>query len=121
MTNTSVSGQNSNHTKHPRRRLATPIPVKRGLAKLGRDIKDARLRRRIPTAIMAERASISRLTLRKVERGDPGVAMGTYAAVLFVLGLAQRVSDLADVRTDAVGLDLEEHRLPQRIRRSRRR
>ncbi len=98
-----------------------PIPVQRALRKLGQDIRDARLRRRIATAIMAERASISRMTLNKVENGDPGVSLGNYAAVLFALGLAERLGDLADVKTDAVGLELEEERLPQRIRRPRKR
>jgi DNA-binding XRE family transcriptional regulator len=46
------------------------------LRKLGRDIRRARQRRRIPVAIAAERASISRTTLVKLEKGDPGVAMG---------------------------------------------
>jgi hypothetical protein len=35
---------------------------------------------------------------------------------MFVLGLAPRIADLADARTDEVGLQLEEERLPQRIR-----
>jgi hypothetical protein len=68
---------------------------------------------------MAERASISRMTLNKVEKGDPGVSLGIYATVLFVLGLSDRLGDLADIRSDTVGLELEEERLPQRIRRSR--
>ena len=42
--------------------------------------------------------------------------MGSYATVLFALGLIDRVSNLADVRADAVGLELEEERLPQRVR-----
>ncbi len=96
-----------------------PIPVTRALHKLGQDIRDARLRRRIPMAIMAERSSISRTTLNKIEKGAPGVALGHYATVLFVLGMAERLGDLADVRTDTVGLELEEERLPQRIRRPR--
>lgn len=96
-----------------------PIAVGRALRKLGEDIRDARRRRRIPTAVMAERASISRTTLNKVEKGDPGVSLGNYASVLFVLGLSERLSDLADVRTDTLGLDLEEERLPKRIRQSR--
>lgn len=96
-----------------------PIPVTRALRKLGQDIRDARLRRRIPTAVMAERASISRTTLNKIEKGTPGVALGHYATVMFVLGMVERLADLADVRTDAVGLELEEERLPQRIRRPR--
>ena len=94
-----------------------PLPVRRTLRKLGGDIRDARLRRRIPTKIMAERASISRTTLNKVEKGDPGVSIGIYSTVLFVLGLHDRLADLADIRTDTVGLELEEENLPQRIRR----
>ena len=42
------------------------------------------------------------------------------ANVLFVLGMAERLGDLADVRTDVAGLELEEERLPQRIRNPRR-
>lgn len=97
-----------------------PIPVKRTLRKLGHDIRDARRRRRIPVAIMAERASISRMTLNKVENGESGVSMGTYATVLFVLGMADRLADLADPKVDTVGLALEEEHLPQRIRRMHR-
>ena len=97
--------------------LMLPIPVRRAVRKLGQDIRDARLRRRIPTAVMAERASISRTTLNKIEKGDPGVSLGNYANVLFVLGMAERLGDLVDVKTDTVGLGLEEERLPQRIRK----
>lgn len=94
-----------------------PIPVRRALRKLGQDIRDARRRRRIPSVILAERASISRTTLVKVEKGEPGVSLGNYATVLFVLGLVDRLSILADVRHDPRGLELDEEHLPQRIRR----
>lgn len=93
-----------------------PLPVRRALRKLGHDLRDARRRRRIPLAIAAERASISRTTLIKIEKGDPGVALGLYATVLFVLGLTDRLADLVDPRSDTIGLQLEEERLPQRIR-----
>lgn len=98
-----------------------PLPVKRALTKLGEDIRSARLRRRIPTTVMAERAFITRMTLGKVERGDPTVSMGIYAVVLFVLGLTPRLGELADARSDAVGLQLEEAQLPKRIRLPRKR
>ncbi len=55
------------------------------LATMGEQIKLARLRRRLSTELVAERAGISRATLWKVEKGDPSVAMGTYAAVLHAL------------------------------------
>jgi transcriptional regulator with XRE-family HTH domain len=93
-----------------------PIPVRRALLKLGQDLSHARRRRRISTEIMAERASISRTTLNKVESGDPGVSIGIYARVLFVLGLTERLGSIADVTSDAVGLELDEEQLPQRIR-----
>jgi transcriptional regulator with XRE-family HTH domain len=102
------------------RTAALPIPVTRALRRLGQDLRDARRRRRIPVAVMAERASISRTTLGKVEKGDPGVSLGTYGTVLFVLGLSERLGELADPGKDALGLALEEERLPQRIRRPRR-
>lgn len=92
-----------------------PIPVKRALRKLGENIRDARRRRRIPTTLMAERASISRTTLNKVEKGDPSVSLGNYSAVLFVLGMAERLGNLADPAEDETGRRLEEERLPKRI------
>jgi transcriptional regulator with XRE-family HTH domain len=96
--------------------LPLPNPVLRAIRTLGSDLHDARRRRRIPTALMAERAGISRTTLNKVEKGDPGVSMGVYATVLFVLGLTERITELAAAPRDAVGLALDEERLPKRIR-----
>jgi hypothetical protein len=91
------------------------IAVKSALRKLGSDLRDARLRRRIPVAVMAQRAFIPRTTLVKLEKGDPGVAMGTYAAVLFALGMIDKPRELASAKSDAVGIALEHERLPKRI------
>jgi DNA-binding XRE family transcriptional regulator len=96
-----------------------PIPVKRALIKLGGDIRNARRRRRIQIRMLAERASITRATLHKIEKGDPGVAMGIYATVLFVLGMLDRLAEMADPVHDQIGLALEEEMLPQRIRYSK--
>jgi transcriptional regulator with XRE-family HTH domain len=95
---------------------ALPAPVKRALAKLGEDLSAARKRRRIPMAVMAERAFITRKTLGRVERGDPAVSAGIYATVLFVLGMADRLGGLVDSTTDQLGIQLEDERLPRRIR-----
>ena len=106
--------------RQSRSSAAIPVPVSRALRKLGHDIRDARRRRRIPVAILAERASISRTTLNKAEKGEPGVSIGTYATILFTLGMVDRLADVADPRHDAVGRELEEENLPQRIRLPRR-
>lgn len=102
--------------KAARKSSPLPVPVIRALRKLGQDIRGARRRRRIPAAILAERASISRMTLNKIEKGDAGVYIGNYVAVLFALGLVNRVADLADPTHDTVGRELEEEHLPERIR-----
>lgn len=99
-----------------RSKTALPASARRALKKLGSDISIARRRRQISTILMAERAFISRNTLAKVEAGDPGVSLGVYASVLFVLGLTDRLAVLADSAHDALGQALSEESLPQRIR-----
>ena len=96
-----------------------PSAVRRTLQTVGEHLRAARLRRRIPTAVLAERALVSRATLYRVERGDPAVSMGTYATILWALGLGDRLTDLAAPSRDHVGLTLEDERLPQRIGRPR--
>lgn len=93
-----------------------PIPVISALRKLGQDINDARRRRRITAQLMAQRAGLSRFTIGKIEKGDPTTSMGSYGAVLFVLGMEKRLSDLVDSMHDLVGRRLEDENLPQRVR-----
>jgi len=53
-------------------------------------------------------------------RIDEKFGLGIYARVLFVLGMVDRLADLADPKQDTVGLELEEEHLPERIRLPRR-
>jgi transcriptional regulator with XRE-family HTH domain len=98
-----------------------PRAARKALVQLGNDIALARKKRRISTISMAERAFISRNTLHKLERGEPTVSIGIYATVLALLGLVERLGDVADRREDALGLDLEEEALPSRTPGPRRR
>ncbi len=97
-----------------------PIPVSRALKKLGEDLKNARKRRRITTKLISERASISRTTLIKIEKGDAGVSMGAYAKVVFILGLISHLSDIADIAFDKLGQTFETEHLPKRVRHKKR-
>lgn len=90
--------------------------VRRALRKLGVDIHDARRRRRLTMAVIAERAFTSRATLQRVEAGDPGVSIGIYAAVLQALGLLDGLLEIADAARDTVGQSLATAALPQRVR-----
>jgi DNA-binding XRE family transcriptional regulator len=93
-----------------------PIPSMKALLKLGQDINLARRRRRITIALMSERAGLSKTTISKIEKGDPTTSMGAYASVIFVLGMTQYLSDLADSNHDLVGRRIEDEKLPKRIR-----
>lgn len=86
------------------------------LQRLGADIRAARLRRGIAIADMATRAGASPRTITRLEKGGAGVAMGTLADVLVVLGLAERLADLVDLRKDNLGLALVAERQPKRGR-----
>lgn len=78
----------------------------RRFAQLGQRIKLARLRRRLGTSMVAERAGISRATLHKLESGEPNVAMGSYFQVLRVLGLEEDFGLLA--ADDVLGRKLQD-------------
>lgn len=93
-----------------------PANLKRAIKKLGRDINTARRRRQLTVAMMTQRASISKPTYLRVEKGDPSVSFGIYCMVLFALGEAERIKDLLDISRDETGLLLDEARLPQRVR-----
>lgn len=93
-----------------------PIPVQRSLQKLGSDIKEARIRRRISMELMAKRAGITRPTLTKVEQGDANTSMGIYAKVIFILGLDKNLADIADIRNDNIGIMIDSDNLPKYAR-----
>ncbi|MDG2357141.1 MAG: transcriptional regulator [Polaribacter sp.] len=57
------------------------------LEQLGQNIKLARKRRKITAEQLSERASIVRMTLYQIEKGNPSVAIGAYFNVLRVMGL----------------------------------
>jgi transcriptional regulator with XRE-family HTH domain len=100
------------------RRTTPPLPrVERVLAQLGQNIRLARVRRKLRAELVAERAGMSRPTLRSIERGDAGVTLGAVANVLNALGL---VDDLVQVgRADELGRELEDAKLLDARVRSR--
>lgn len=63
---------------------------------------------------------VSRSTLVRLERGDPGISIGIVAAALQALGELHRLRELMDPAKDDAGLLLSGRTIPQRIRRTRR-
>jgi transcriptional regulator with XRE-family HTH domain len=91
--------------------------LRRQLQALGENLRLARLRRGFAAEMVAERAGISRPTLRAIERGDGSVSMGAYAGVLQTLGLEQSLAGVA--RDDLLGRKLQDLNVKVRKRAPR--
>lgn len=102
------------------RTFQPPFPaLQKQMAGLGDRLRTARLRRRMTGIVFAKRIGISRDTLNRLERGDPTIALGTYARALRVLGLDRDLDAVA--RDDELGRKLQDLQLPQPRTRTRKR
>lgn len=93
--------------------MASPL-AKRQLAKLGDNIKMARLRRDLSLRAVAQRAGISLNTVVAIENGEPGVSIGAIANVLHCLSLAEDISRVA--LDDELGRKLQDLQLKPKKR-----
>lgn len=83
--------------------------AKKILSELGENVKLARLRRRLSSEQVSERAGISRPTLSSIEKGSASVAIGSYLKVLMVLGLEKDL--LLVAKDDELGRKLTDAQL----------
>ena len=91
-----------------------PAAVEETLERLGRNIRTARLRRRLPQAELAARMGVSRFVVADVERGKPTTGAAVYLGALWALGLLGDVREVADPDRDEEGKTLERARGPRR-------
>lgn len=80
------------------------------LARLGERLRAERKRQKVSAMAAAEAAGMSRVTLHRIERGEPGVAMGAWLAAADALGLRLEVAGAEPAAAQAA--------LPQTIRLS---
>ena len=99
--------------------MGTKLPRKleQKMQIVGEQIRLARLRRNLSVAQVAERATCSPLTVSRIEKGVPTVAIGIYLRVLYALQLDDDILSLA--KDDELGRVLQDMNLPQRERASK--
>lgn len=99
-----------------------PLPPRlaRRARALGDRLRKARLRRKLPSELVAARARVSRSTLSRIENGDPSVAFATVLRLLSIYGLDDDVDAVA--ADDELGRRLQDAglRIPRRAPRGRR-
>ena len=94
---------------------AMPPPVARALRKLGHDLSVARRTRRWTQQDLALRMDTSVSTVRRMEDGNPGTALHTFLRALHVLGRLEDMVRIMSLDQDALGLELMQEQMPQRV------
>ena len=99
--------------------MGTKLPRKleQKMQIVGEQIRLARLRRNLSIAQVAERATCSSLTVSRIEKGSPTVAIGIYLRVLYALQLEDDILFLA--KDDTLGRNLQDLNMTQRERASK--
>ena len=99
--------------------MGTKLPRKleEKMKVVGEQIKLARLRRDLSLAQVAERATCSPLTVSRIEKGSPTVAIGIYLRVLYALQLDDDILLLA--KDDELGRQLQDMAMTTRQRASK--
>ena len=93
-----------------------PLAVGRGLRVLGERVTTGRKLQRLTAAQVAERAGISRDTLRAIEQGKGTASTENLLRVLRILGILDSVLDAADPYQTDVGRLRADEILPKRVR-----
>jgi transcriptional regulator with XRE-family HTH domain len=92
---------------------ALPAAVEEALTRWGRNIRIARLRRRLTREDLAGRIGVSRQVLANIEKGKPTTAVAAYLGALWALGLLNQLKNVAHPDQDEEGKILERSRSPQ--------
>jgi|SRR5215217_2502258 len=96
----------------------TPVVIAKALRNLGEDVTSWRKLRRLTTAQVAERAGVSRGTLRRLESGDGGVSLENTLRIARALGVLNSLVSALDPYSTDVGRLRSEEVLPERVRHS---
>lgn len=90
--------------------------VRRAVERFCSSLRTARLRRRLSQKDMARLMGVSLGTVQRIERGDPGVAIGNIAMAFLCLNSLDKLANVLEPTMDEIGIAADSFRLPQRVR-----
>jgi transcriptional regulator with XRE-family HTH domain len=86
-----------------------------GLALFGKSIRLGRLQRRLTAQELAERVGVSRSTLQRIEKGDPGVEIGLMFEAAAIVGVRLFDADERGLASHAARTDDRIALLPKHV------
>ena len=93
-----------------------PVRVRHAAHTLGEHLTVWRKLQNLTAEQVAERAGITRGTLRRLENGDPAVGLGVTLSVARALGQLDQFVAAMDPYESDLGRARADQRLPQRVR-----
>ena len=100
-----------------------PQPVRHAIREMGSLISAGRREKRFTQAELASRVGVGRMTVVRMEKGAPEVAIGYYLSAAWILGLpVLSWSDFAGLRANtsvAAYLEKFDAHLPERVRKQK--
>ncbi|APX74459.1 transcriptional regulator [Achromobacter insolitus] len=97
-----------------KKKIEPSFEAAEALARIGANIRTARLRRAETESTLASRMGVSRATITRLEKGDGGVSLALAIEALLQYGYADQVYGLGDPELDGVGKRLDAVRRPNR-------
>ena len=97
-----------------KKKIEPSFDAAEALARLGANIRTARLRRGETESMLASRMGVSRATVTRLERGDGGVSLALALEALLLYGYGDQVFALGDPDLDGVGKRMDAARRPSR-------
>ena len=93
--------------------------INRAIARIGDDVRTARIRRRLSQKDLAMNMGVSIGTVQRIEAGDPGVSLGNIALAFLVLNCLSKLENVFSPSDDEIGSAMDRVYLPQRVRSAR--
>jgi transcriptional regulator with XRE-family HTH domain len=82
---------------------AVPYDVEEALRRLGTNLRQARLRRNLTIAAVAEKIGTGPRAIADAEKGKGSTSIAVYAALLWTYGLLSQIAPVADAANDEEG------------------